>query len=94
MKLVHEDEHGAYLGVNAEFLQEFVTPVHFFDCPVDDALRLLRHLPVALSERGSSGGRVDRVAGARTERCRSAANQRRRNGGPRDSGRGIKNAAR
>jgi len=24
MKLVHEDEHGAYLGVNAEFLQEFV----------------------------------------------------------------------
>jgi len=24
MKLVYEDEHGAYLGVNAEFLQEFV----------------------------------------------------------------------
>jgi len=24
VKLVHEDEHGAYLGVNAEFLQEFV----------------------------------------------------------------------
>lgn len=51
MKLVYEDEYGAYLGVNAEFLQEFVSKESNPNFEVFDSSDDYRRLVVVRSSR-------------------------------------------